>query len=315
MGKTVIEEIRKFKGVRIPKTLSIKEYADEVRLILDSTRVQKENMQLPGNAFEGWAFAVYSCVENKKIALYLDSRLDFTEYEREGHLCRFLYRIIKFNEQYEWFRLSDDLADEADKFKKYLLSGKFTNNIGSGEAGRKEAHDEENAAEEWLSCKKELKRILSDVLDIGDNPVNRQLPVGLFKDSVSEKNRIFTGGKSAIDLWTWHGNELDVVELKTKNKMIGIITEIFFYANYMYDLVADDGLFTINMDITGKKDFLRGYECLLSNSFNRVNGIMLADKGQYHPWVNEDILIIMNKNGIVRIRYYMGEYPYSDIPK
>lgn len=32
------------------------------------------------------------------------------------------------------------------------------------------------------------------------------------------------------------GDELTIYELKTKNQMVGALTEIFFYANFMYDL-------------------------------------------------------------------------------
>ena len=35
---------------------------------------------------------------------------------------------------------------------------------------------------------------------------------------------IFTGGKSAIDLWTWNGDEFDVIELKTKN--VGLLERV-----------------------------------------------------------------------------------------
>ena len=39
---------------------------------------------------------------------------------------------------------------------------------------------------------------------------------------------------------------------KTNNRMIGIVTEIFFYSNYVYDLVSEDGLFALNDQVKGR---------------------------------------------------------------
>lgn len=325
MKQTAKEGICGLRGVKIPKTIGILETDEKIQLILDAKNVQDENMQAPGNAFEGWLFILKKLELGKTITLSLngelnDGILNEKEYMRKGHLCRFLYRVMKFEQQYEWCDLSDYLSDEVGKFRRFLASDRFTNNVGGGEAGRKTAHDKENAAEEWLANKKELKRILKNVLNIGDNPVYRQLPVGLFKGSVSENNRVFTGGKSAIDLWTWHDKEIDIVELKTRNRMIGIVTEVFFYSNFMYDLVVAENGFALNHDeeyiekIKKKSgNSLRGYENLQNRKFTAVNGIMLADDDEYHPWV-EHILTTMNENGNTEIRYYMGSYPYKEIP-
>lgn len=323
MEQTAKAGICSIKGVKIPKTIEIKESDKEIKLILDITNVMEKNMQMPGNAFEGWLFILKKLELGKKITLSLNGTLNNAEYLRKGHLCRFLYRVMKFEQQYKWCNLSKELSDEVRRFRSFLSSDRFTNNIGSGEAGRKTDHDEENAAEEWLASKKELKRVLKNVLDIGDNPVYRQLPVGLFKNTVCEKNRVFTGGKSAIDLWTWNKNELNVVELKTKNRMIGIVTEIFFYSNYVYDLVVSEDGFDLNNDEEYLKKIqqksgksLRGYENLQNNRFNVVNGIMLADKDKdddgYHPWV-KSLIDTMNDNGDIAIKYYIGSYLYEEI--
>jgi hypothetical protein len=242
------------------------------------------------------------------------SKSDF-KYETLGHYCRFLYRIMKFEKQYEWFKLSDNLTKEALNFKQYIEKSKqlgyiLINNIGNKEAGTKVEHNLENNVEKFLAEEYHLKQLLSGCVDFGDNPVYRQLPVGLFKvktrnEEPHTENMIFTGGKSAIDLWSWKDNTFHVIELKANNKMVGIITEIFFYSNYMYDLLIKDGLFTL-AEKTKKENNDRGYHYLLENEFEKINGIMLAD--EYHPIVNEAVLKLMNDNSCSDLKYYKSTY-------
>lgn len=42
---------------------------------------------------------------------------------------------MKFSEQYQWVHLSEYLKKETERFREYLSSGVFYNNIGNGEAG------------------------------------------------------------------------------------------------------------------------------------------------------------------------------------
>lgn len=135
----------------------------------------------------------------------------------------------------------------------------FYNNIGNGETGSKGKYDDENAVEAKLAEDGILRGVIGD---IGEGNVYRQLPAGLFEESVARDNAVFTGGKSAIDLWSVNGNTINIIELKTNNPMIGIVTEIFFYSNYVYDLVSKDGLFSLNEQVKGGKSH-RGYEDLL----------------------------------------------------
>ena len=58
--------------------------------------------------------------------------------------------------------------------------------------------------------------------------VGRQLPVGLFEGTKAKAHMVFTGGTSAADFWAVDGDTIKVYELKSKNPMVGIITEIFF---------------------------------------------------------------------------------------
>ena len=295
----------------------------DCRIKLNPQKVQTENMQTDANAFEAWAVALHIALnESGMIILDVDGEFTSMEYEQNGHWGRFLYRALRFSEQYEWFALSDKVELQVKKFNEYLKSNVFTNNPPEGEAGIKEKHNNENIVEAMFAEDIELQKKFDF---FAGNVVYRQLPVGLFKvvDDISEERKfykysketmIFTGGKSAIDLWTWNGDEFEVIELKTKNKMAGIITEIFFYANYMYDfLVRGDGNFILNkpkpLNISeNDRGYANIYNILHSDGFKKIRGIMLAD--EYHPILeNEKVLTVLNNNGI-DIKYEKAGYKY-----
>lgn len=305
-----IEEIICAMGagkIKIPRSIIIDGDEDEdiVRLTLNANRLQTKNMQEDGNAFEGWALCSHT-VSQKDVIICVDGALDTSDgvYVGKGHMCRFLYRIMKFSEQYDWVHLSEYLEKETERFREYLSNGVFYNNIGNGEAGNKGKYDDENAVEAKLAEDGILRGVIGD---IGEGKVYRQLPVGLFEESVARDNAVFTGVKSAIDLWSVNGNTINIIELKTKNPMIGIVTEIFFYSNYVYDLVSEDGLFTLNEQVKGGKSH-RGYEEILKlkeEKSIKIQGIMLAD--DFHPCV-KDCCEELNKNNMGSIQYSASSY-------
>ena len=166
------------------------------------------NMQENAAAFEAWCFIIKAKTSIDDLEIKLDVEgLTSDMYDKDipstGHFGRFLYRILKFKEQYgTWFfSLSDKLEDMRKKFADFLSSGKFVNNEPS-----KEAEDDEDAlgTEGYVE-----KRFCDDdslgklILGFsGENVVmNRQLPVGLFKGEKSDATAVFTGKKSAIDFW------------------------------------------------------------------------------------------------------------------
>lgn len=204
------------------------------------------NMQDDAAAFEAWALIIKAKAKKKNFKLILDVKgVCESDYDAKkpsnGCLGRFLYRILKFSDQYkEWFALSNILDDFKKKFVQYL-SGKhtFKNNVPNGESETDEDKLWNKGLEkyvEWMLCTKDGLR--ESVLRIDkETVINRQLPVGLFEDEVKRDNVVFTGGTSAIDFWALDDKEktINIYELKTKNNMVGILTEIFFYSNYVND--------------------------------------------------------------------------------
>lgn len=264
------------------------------------------NMQENAAAFEAWCFIIKAKTSIDDLEIKLDVEgLTSDMYDKDipstGHFGRFLYRILKFKEQYgTWFfSLSDKLEDMRKKFADFLSSGKFVNNEPS-----KEAEDDEDAlgTEGYVE-----KRFCDDdslgklILGFsGENVVmNRQLPVGLFKGEKSDATAVFTGKKSAIDFWLLYKNELNIYELKAKNKMVGILTEIFFYSNYMRDVYWHNSLETKqNVTIRNPQTTDRSYDKLCNGikSITKITGWLLAD--EFHPAITDDVINIMNNNGI-----------------
>lgn len=301
LEKTIYSE---FKGTLIPEKLTIDIKDNKVIIELDGKMIVEENMQVVCNAFEGWAIASHIC-SGKKVVLLVNNHSLFPSdgYIGHGHFNRFIYRIMKFTEQYSWFSVETTLNAEIDNFSKFLDKKDLVNNIPTKEAEETDRISDENSVEAKLAENGILRSVLGNNPDIGEGTVYRQLPVGLFYGEKTRNTSIFTSGHSAIDLWKRNGKTLNVIELKYKNSMIGIITEIFFYSNYMLDLLDANGLFKL-ADSAGESS--RGYN-ELEKGIGKINGIMLADR--YHPCVDCRCLFELNQNNINdKLKYYKAEY-------
>lgn len=298
-----MREYFEYKSIALPAEIHIHDCGNAVCMVLCSEKIVKNNMQEAVNAFEAWSTAIH-LVTKKAIILDTDCPLDYDKYENQKHLCRFLYRALRFQEQYSWFALSDYLQDEISKFNAYISKGTFINNYPHGDAGTKAKHNDENLVE-GIIAKDGIPGLIN-------KPIYRQLPVGLYKDSLSAKNMVFIGGKAAIDLWAWKDSEFLVIELKAdrnkQKKMTGIVTEIFFYSNYMRDLLCRE-FFTLNRDVY---TFERGYENILNGSFNAITGVMLANV--YHPIITQNFLDVLNDNSC-EISYVKRTYDIDEILK
>lgn len=305
-----IREYGKNPDLKLPKGLWMRWVSDGVLdMTLSAERIQGRNMQYDYNAFEGWAVAIYSAYD-RKITIRLDiDELKYEHYEGNGHLCRSLYRALRFSENYDWFSLGPNVEGHVLDFKKYLQSNRFINNAPKGEAGSKSEHNEENAMEAEFAKDGVLAKRLSGKIDVGDNTIFRQLPIGIFRDVVTTGNEVFTRGKSAIDLWTWNGCDMYIIELKTnKNRKIGIISEIFFYAHCIADLVLPGGAFELNNKIHKSSSDDRGYAELLAHrsEFEKIHGLMLAES--FHPLVNDDAVDVLNSGKDRRIEFHLASY-------
>ena len=310
-----------------------------VRLCL-TTQAVKKNMQEDSAAFEGWALLIHAYCKFH-VELDLDLEHAPSEQPARGHYQRFLYRALKFSQQYSsWFSLSERLAPRVEQFRQYLYHGgspahpnpTFCNGLPSKPA--KDGTSLESCVEGLFAgeCRSVLTELTFQQAGISLIPdcVHRQLPVGLYETEKSEQNSVFTYGKSAVDLWALTTDGVVIYELKTRNPMVGLLTELMFYANCMYDLyVSQNRMRPFPPDgqtgqISADDRILRGYDQLYkkycADKIATIHAAMLTDK--LHPLiapVTQELLDLMN-TGSPYIRYYdlrytLGQDGRPDIPE
>jgi len=235
-----LKEVAKIKSLKLPKYLDITEADGVVTLSMQAIKRDKNsygvlaNMQQDDAAFEGWAICMKAAVPEWKFML----DWDFPEDKKNGHYQRFLYRAKHFSFLYNsWFSISDKGREEINNFSlikdsaksEYILNAP----LGDPERTNDAEHSPENLLENTII--KTQPHELSSLFNV--QQYHRQLPVGLFLDSVAKKNAIFTHGKSAIDIWGISEDKtLVIFEVKALgNTKIGAISELFFYAMVMWD--------------------------------------------------------------------------------
>lgn len=284
------------------------------------------NMQDNSACFEAWCLIIKAKTSVNNLIIELDVK-DRTVaiypggQPVNGHLGRFLYRILKFSEQYKWFKLSQTLEKLKNKFKKYLDTKSFETNVPLKEAetdlDKLLNKGLESYVEQLLvnsADKKENILKLSNKTANSPDKVGRQLPVGLFEGTKAKDNVVFTGGSSAADFWAVDGDTIKVYELKSKNPMVGIITEIFFYSNYVYDVFISGSLNHGSRRVTHEYVKYRNYDKIKGK---KVLGIMLSNSDGWHASLKDEknrkpIIDIMNENGTdEKIQYCCLEYKLS----
>lgn len=277
------------------------------------------NMQDTRACFEAWCLVIKAKTSNPGLKIELDvDGITIASYlggkPANGHLGRFLYRILKFSEQYKyWFELSSTLEVLKDNFKNYLaLPGVTFVTSAPGNEASDNLDDLKNNLESYIEYVFwDSYRAQRDILKLDRGAiVGRQLPVSLFEGSSVTGNEVFTRQKSAIDFWAVDRGIINVYELKVNNPMVGIITEIFFYSNYVHDVFIAGYLNHTKGKVSHKTDVqLRNYDKITGK---KVHGIMISnrrddDKG-WHSSLDEltrrKITDIMNTNGTAGIIQY-----------
>ena len=131
-------------------------------------------------------------------------------------------------------------------------------------------------------------------LDIFD----RQFPVGVRRiESTGKDVKFFNGGASAIDLYGYNNGTFSIFELKyikgkgtAENKKVGIISELFFYAN----IIRDIALKKIESPKIGVVN--DNSRSIYDSNINKIKAMMLSN--EYHPLVTSDILNTLNECSI-----------------
>ena len=256
-------------------------------------------MQADNSAFEGWAVVLKAWFPYKasKVRLKWDVPSDG---DSNPHYRRFCYRVIKMCEAYQWFSIDETNKDDIDIFRHELKN--LQNNCGNKKPEKKFKHGGrvgENAVEYDMVHEQDFPNMMCEKYNVEN--IYHQLPVGVKKNGES----FFAGTKAAIDLWGMRDNEITIIELKYDSKMVGIISELFFYVNIIRDIIKGD---------IAKPTAVLAYEKELYrriNGMNCIHGRMLADK--YHPLITNDVFRILNDSAYkdVPIDYDYETYKYT----
>lgn len=319
-------------GIRsFPKDIVLN-YAKPPKLVMTLTQQAAGfsnpiNMQDNRACFEAWCLIIKAKTKTSNPGLEIELNVDgitVASYPGgkpdNGHLGRFLYRILKFSEQYAgWFELSPILEKLKDDFKTYLDSHTFVTSAPDKEPKEDIANYNLESYVEYLFC--DSISAQKDILGLSSGTtIDRQLPVSLFEGTKLGTNEVFTRGKSAVDFWAVDGDTINVYELKSDNPMVGIITEIFFYSNYVHDVFISNSLDHGKGHVTTLKDKEETYRSYDKIGGKQVKGIMLSNSNRkgWHsslgkPTRNE-IERIMNANGMSgAIQYEFLEYQLNPL--
>ena len=237
------------------------------------------------------ALKVWCEVEN--IELRWQQPVDGTPKE-QCHYQRFLYRAERFRSLFpEWFHLVPERPEDA----RALGVGPFYLNT----PGHRGDQVEETACDAEFTRESDLEKHLCKDKPFsqrfGLEKVGRQLPVGLFSGSapVKECNRIFTGGKSAIDLVGIGDGALWLFELKAKGNIpAGILSELIFYASVMRDAIPGPSVPSHFQFQSDKPVPPMAVSATDVRGCKRIEAVLLAP--QFHPLVGHPLVInILNE--------------------
>lgn len=204
------------------------------------------NMQTNAAAFEAWALVLLCHCHVKRIKIGLDHD---AENLSGGHVGRFLYRLHRFHELFpDQVELDPQLRNSARALNgatKRVLNQPLSDRPLIAEERDKRfaalCAPSSKVSESQLEMALECSRSFKEKFAL--EKVMRQWPIGLFEGRVANDDqiRIFTGGKSAIDLVGVSNDSLVLFELKTQlNRNAGAISELLFYASVVRDAIRGE---------------------------------------------------------------------------
>lgn len=241
------------------------------------------NMQSDASAAEPWALTLLLHCGAKTVEIGVEK----TEAGKGSpHYQRFLYRLYRLTELFpEDIRVEPSLRADMNPEGNIL---RFLNQPG------KNRRSPDPQSKTLLAMRlKENSRVSESLIEKALETSNkfrahfclekvtRQWPVGLFRSAVKDANRIFSGGKSAIDLIAVCGETLSIFELKKEgNRKAGAVSELFFYANVMRDATGRSPLFKFDSKAPNRK-------CEVSPAHigqcSKIRAILLAP--DFHPLI------------------------------
>lgn len=246
-----------------------------------------DNMQDNAAAFEGWGLCILSKLNSvKKIVIDWE---DIDSEVENGHYNRFLYRLHKMMQYFgDIFTVEQSKRQCLDLFvKEYYDSNNLVLNYPNRKATK--ASNIKKGSEAYIEARFQEDKIFDHFLDVAD----RQLPVGVFKGTISKEASMFTYGHSAIDLWGIKDDALYIFELKKiTNKEVGIISEALFYLWVMSDTIKKRFRYNINGKIPQHRSFDKLYSAIEEERISKIKSVLLIE--DLHPLISKETLCLIN---------------------
>lgn len=229
----LLEDKIRYRGLKLPSCIDFHLDKKVLSILLSSHNSENgevfscaANMQSDESAFDAWSICLKHHLPKyiDRVVLNWKKPMQFNQ-SQLLHYNRFLYRAIRFRQMFNWLEVTDinnnELVDFERDFKKLEINTPL-----------KEASttSEESSKEKLIEYNQQNLDYIKDKFHLHN--INHQLPVGVQKNGES----FFTGRASAIDIWGLANNNLNIFELKYKNKKAGIISELLFYSELMFDL-------------------------------------------------------------------------------
>lgn len=186
-------------------------------------------MQSDGAAFEAWALALYGYAGAKFVVL------EWAGSAAGSHAWRFRVRANEFARYFSpWFRTEKELAPAFDPETSYVLNVESAPRAGAVKPFATSLRERE--LEDVIVRDPAISNRFKSAF--GVEVLGQQLPVGVFKKTVSKATAVSPRGSAAIDIWGIAGETLHLFELKkfpgsTGKKPLGIVSEIFLYCSLM----------------------------------------------------------------------------------
>lgn len=305
----LLKELKKRCGnnsIRFTQSIDFS-YDDKQRIVyLIMKKGIRDNVQIDSAAFEAWALVLKANLDDlvSNIILDWDSSMEPKERNTDEwrHFNRFLYRVYTFTKKYsEWFSVSNQKESWKDRivnngWNKLVLNSSGNRIIKNKIKG--DGFESEHELEAYFTGKgsERLRQAIIERFNIKLGEIRNQYPIGIFNNVVSSENYVFTGGKSAIDLYSIEeGKSFNIFELKGEgNIKVGILSELFFYSSLIKD--------TMKKEFISESDELEG--------ISKVNAFFLVPR--MHPLITDKVINLLNSSG-PDISYKSLKYRVSNI--
>jgi hypothetical protein len=236
------------------------------------------NMQSDAAAFEGWALALLCHCQVQRVQIDIDPAA-----KQDGpHYQRFLYRLKRFADLFPDRVISAFLPEPKALTKGKRVWNQSNDRLEAPETRSRErmlAASRDGRSESDLELALEVSKAFKARFQL--DKVMRQWPVGLFDGRVTSGNRIFTGGKSGIDLIGIRAGTLVLFELKKRgNEKVGAVSELFFYASVMRDSIGASAIFEFKFQKAQKNCAIAPEDIV---SCSRISAVLLAPR--FHPLI------------------------------